>query len=197
MYRHTVGVRACQRRVRRAPRGALRLVFGAANTHYGGWIATQQEILDLCSSGSFERILDGRLADAFLAEHVWEHLTGDEGVVAASNCFRHMQPGARLRIAVPDGYSTVPGYIDSVRPGGTGLGSEDHKVLYNYVSLSRSLESVGFSVHLLEYFDEAGEFVANAWDPSDGYVARSLQHDPRNRDGIHYTSLIVDAVKVA
>lgn len=40
--------------------------------------------------------------DAFVAEHVWEHLSLQEAHRATRNCERHLRPGGRLRIAVPD-----------------------------------------------------------------------------------------------
>ena len=43
-----------------------------------------------------------------------------------------MIPGGNFRIAVPDGFHTDPSYIENVKPGGTGEGSEDHKNLFNY-----------------------------------------------------------------
>lgn len=45
--------------------------------------------------------VDG-LADAFLAEHVWEHLSLEDAHRATRNCYRFLRPGGRLRLAVPD-----------------------------------------------------------------------------------------------
>lgn len=42
------------------------------------------------------------LADAFLAEHVLEHLSLQDAHHAARNCHRFLRPGGRMRIAVPD-----------------------------------------------------------------------------------------------
>ena len=39
--------------------------------------------------------------DAFVAEHVWEHLSLPDAHRATRNCERHLRPGGRLRIAVP------------------------------------------------------------------------------------------------
>lgn len=39
--------------------------------------------------------------DAFVAEHVWEHLSLPGAHRATRNCERHLRPGGRLRIAVP------------------------------------------------------------------------------------------------
>ncbi|NNE01460.1 MAG: cytochrome [Pirellulaceae bacterium] len=60
-------------------------------------------------------------------------------------------------------------------------------------------QSAGFNdVDALEFFDPQGQFHANAWDHDDGMIHRSIRFDPRNQDGQpHYTSLIVDAKKMA
>lgn len=52
----------------------------------------------------FNRYLLGPagLVDAFLAEHVWEHLSLQDAHRATRNCRRHLRPGGRLRLAVPD-----------------------------------------------------------------------------------------------
>lgn len=45
---------------------------------------------------------DENLVDAFVAEHVWEHLSLQDAHRATRNCQRHLRPGGRLRLAVPD-----------------------------------------------------------------------------------------------
>ncbi len=52
----------------------LQIIIGAGEQRYDGWIATQQEDLDLLDPQSWESKFNGRFADAFLCEHVWEHL---------------------------------------------------------------------------------------------------------------------------
>jgi len=47
-----------------------------------------------------------------------------------------------LRVAVPDGFHPNPGYIERVKPGGTGPGAGDHKILYTYRTLSAILSSL-------------------------------------------------------
>jgi predicted SAM-dependent methyltransferase len=126
---------------------------------------------------------------------VWEHLHSDEAEAANSNCFEFLEPGGRLRIAVPDGFHPNAEYIEQVRPGGTGCGAEDHKVLYDYKLMVKQLEKTGFEVSLLEYWDENGTFHYQEWSPIDGPIARSKNYDPRNQGAsLVYTSLIVDAI---
>lgn len=49
-------------------------------------------------------------------------------------------------------------------------------------------------MHLLEYFDEHGQFHAVDWDAADGMIRRSMRYDVRNTPAqpTVYTSLIVD-----
>jgi predicted SAM-dependent methyltransferase len=87
-------------------------------------------------------------------------------------------------------------YIDYVRPGGTGVGADDHKILYTYKTMTQRLEKAGFRVKLLEYWDEGGKFHYIDWTDEGGRIKRSRRYDDRNKDGkLGYTSLIVDAVK--
>ena len=62
-----------------------------------------------------------------MAEHVWEHLSEADARAANRLCFRYLKPGGVLRLAVPDGLHPDPGYIDEVRPGGTGAGVDDQE----------------------------------------------------------------------
>jgi predicted SAM-dependent methyltransferase len=62
--------------------------------------------------------------------------------------------------------------------------------------MRKAMESAGFRVVPLEYYDEDGVFHAVDWDPEDGKVNRSLRFDSRNANGqIGYTSLIVDGIR--
>lgn len=184
-----------KRRIAHAPR-PLRLVIGAGRTSQPGWIATNIQQLNVLVPADWRRYFRGPTVDALLAEHVWEHLTLDEGLAAARLCFAYLRPGGYLRLAVPDGLHPDPAYREHVRPQGSGPGADDHKVLYTYRSLGALLARAGFSVEPIEYFDETGAFHHRPWEPDDGLIRRSLRYDPRNQDGRPtYTSLLVDARK--
>lgn len=132
----------------------------------------------------------------FLAEHVWEHLTIEEGEIAANNCYNYLDKNGILRIAIPDSFHCNQEYIKYVKPNGHGAGSDDHKVFYNYKILESLLLNSGFKVKKLEWFDEFGVFHFNDWDIVDGFVRRSVRFDHRNnKDNILYTSLIIDGIK--
>lgn len=185
--------------IRHHPPGEpLRLVVGAHGIYQAGWIPTEQESLDLLDPAQWAAYLGERRVAAILAEHVWEHLSPEQGLAAARTCFRFLAPGGLLRVAVPDGLHPSPEYIRRVEVGGTGPAAWDHKVLYDHRSFSALFERAGFHVELLEYWDEAGEFHHAAWDPADGLVHRSIRfHRPKNPLPFRYTSLILDARKPA
>lgn len=173
-----------------------KVVIGSGHTHSEGWYDTDVEFLNLLEPADWQRFFQPNTIERMLAEHVWEHLTPDDGKRAAAACFTYLAPGGVLRIAVPDGMHPDKGYVERVRPGGSGEGADDHKVLYTYQTFGDLFRSVGFEIDPLEYHDEKGEFHAKEWDPTEGYIHRSIRFDPRNAGGKRvYTSIILDAKK--
>lgn len=173
-----------------------RVILGAGKTSYPGWLVTDKHMLDVTEPTGFERLLNGKPASRFLAEHVWEHLSDEDLVKANQMVFRFLSPGGCLRVAVPDGCHPDEGYRSRVKPGGSGPSAWDHKQLFTHISLAESLEKAGFRVEKLEHWDEHGEFHRKPWRFEDGPVKRSAEHDRRNRRSkLAYTSLIVDAWK--
>ena len=181
------------------PDRPLRVIIGAGGQSWPGWIATDKTSLDLLRPELWSSFFGERRAEAFLCEHVWEHLTEDEGRAAAELCYSWLKPGGYLRCAVPDGNFPDPDYQRHARVGGPGPDDHpaaDHKVLYDYHRFSELFEHAGFQVDLLEYCDERGRFHYHQWSIEDGPVYRSLLLDHRNREGkINNVSLIVDAYK--
>lgn len=160
------------------------------------WYPTDKESLDVTKENDWQKVLSFLQLDNIAAEHVWEHLTQKETELANANCFKYLKNGGVLRIAVPDGYNPNKKYIESVKPGGTGKGARDHKMLYNYKVITDCLQKAGFIVKPLEYWDEYGQFHYIDWDNEDGFIERSRRYDSRNKNGsLEYTSLIVDAMK--
>jgi len=177
-------------------RNDIRMVVGAGGFFQNGWIPTDIDTLNIARKRDWGKLFRENSIHAILAEHVWEHLTLEDGALTVQNCFMYLKTGGYLRIAVPDGFHPDPGYIDYVKIGGSGPGADDHKVLYTYKSLGALLTQAGFKVNPLEFFDENGNFHASDWNPSTGKINRSIRFDKRNEDGLpHYTSLIVDAIK--
>jgi len=180
-----------------ALRSPLRIVLGAGGVSHRTWLSTEIEHLNVLVLENWQRYFRENSIDAMLAEHVWEHFSEAEGIVAARNCHFYLKPGGYLRVAVPDGFHPSIEYRDDVKPMGSGPGSDDHKVLFTYISITRLFEDAGFKVELLEYFDENGVFHGKEWDSEDGFVKRSMRCDDRNREGrLGYTSIILDAWKM-
>lgn len=174
----------------------LRIIIGSASTKQEKWISTDYPVLDLTDDRTFAKLFAPDSVKNFLAEHVFEHLILEDRFIGYLNCFRFLKKKGVLRIAVPDGFHPDPDYIAQVKPGGYGLGSDDHKVLYNYQSLSAELKKAGFYVKLLEWFDEKGEFHYQKWSVENGMIVRSTRFDQRNKINPRaYTSLIIDAIK--
>src|SRR6185295_4438112 len=80
-----------------------RIVLGSGGIGVPGWIMTDIDQLDILSEEDWATYFRPAFAEAILAEHVWEHLTIDEGTRAAKLCWKYLRPGGRLRVAVPDG----------------------------------------------------------------------------------------------
>jgi predicted SAM-dependent methyltransferase len=178
--------------------GSCKIIVGAASMRaQRGWVPTDIDFLDLRNESDWLRYFHADSVEAILAEHVWEHMDADDARIAAEHCLRFLKPGGYVRAAVPDGLHPDPNYIEWVRPGGSGAGAHDHKVLYTYHSFRELFESAGFDVRLLEYFDENGQFHFADWNPADGLLRRSKRYDPRNGKALlAYTSIILDARKV-
>ena len=175
---------------------SIKLVVGASGVFSDSWIQTDVEYLNLLKPEHWRAYFRKNSIDAILAEHVWEHLSQDEGLQAAERCFEYLKPGGYLRVAVPDGCHPDQEYVSQVKVGGTGSGADDHKVLYTFESLRSLFTTAGFTVALLEYFDEEGNFHFENWDPDAGLICRSKRFDSRNQSGmLRYTSIILDAHK--
>jgi predicted SAM-dependent methyltransferase len=175
--------------------GAIRLFLSAGQYQRNGFLATQQDELDLLNREQWEVSFSAKKISIILAEHVWGHLTFEESKVAAKTCYDFLEPGGFVRCGVPDGYFPDSEYQRVVAVGGPGPAA-DHKIVFNYHTLSEVFQSAGFDVQLLEWWDEQGQFHHKDWDETEGLIYRSRRFDPRNQDGnLSFTSLIVDAAK--
>ncbi|MBQ2955903.1 MAG: hypothetical protein IJE08_05520 [Clostridia bacterium] len=179
----------------------MKIIIGAGRTALDGWISTQEDELNLLCRADFERLLGAEKAEAFLAEHVWEHMTLDEGREAAKNCFDYLSEGGYLRAAVPDANFRNEWYQNIVKVGGNGDPNHPaytHRIVYDFRTFRSVFEEAGFEVELLEYCDENGDFHYRHWNEADGRIGRSLRFDTRNswEEGkLGMVSVIVDAKK--
>jgi predicted SAM-dependent methyltransferase len=175
--------------------GPLNIIIGAHTTDYKNWLPTNIESLNLLNITSFENLFADKKASRFMAEHVFEHISYEDALTALKNCYKYLEKGGTVRIAVPDGFHPNPDYINMVKPGGFGEGAHDHKLLYDYKKLTQVFEDAGYQVKLLEYYDENHQFHFNEWDSKDGHIIRSSRYDKRFKEPIGYSSLIVDGIK--
>jgi len=180
------------------PHQPLRIIIGAGDQQWTGWIATQKNNW-ICANPKTGRpafTCDSQMPSC---ASMYEHLTKAEGRTAAALCFQWLKPGGYLRCAVPDGNFPDPDYQILARAGGPGPGGHPaagHRVCYDYKLFSDIFISAGFDVDLLEYCDENEKFHYHQWSADDGPIYRSLLMDHRNKDGvIRSVSLILDARK--
>ncbi|MBL4653615.1 MAG: hypothetical protein JKY53_12255 [Flavobacteriales bacterium] len=179
----------------RKDNGAVKICIGSSGDNYPGWFPTEQNFLELLVEKTWINLFDKTdSVDAMLAEHVWEHMSLEDGEIAAKMCYKFLKPGGFLRIAVPDGYTPDPEYIKAVDVGGKGKCADGHLVLYNHVSFAEVFEQAGFKVNKLEYFNEDGNFVHNPWDVKTGKIKRSTGNRGANKD-VFDSSIVLDAVK--
>ncbi|THF88897.1 hypothetical protein E7T09_06930 [Deinococcus sp. KSM4-11] len=178
------------------------MTIGAGEQCWEGWIPTQQAELDLLDPASFASYFGQRRTDAFLCEHVSEHLTAAESERAARLVFAYLKPGGFLRVAVLDGHHPDPAYQALVALNGPGP-AHDHRVLYTIDTFAPVFTRAGFDVRPLEWWDAAGTFHQTDWQADAAPIYRSRQLDHRNagwraRAGEPgFTSVILDAVKGA
>ncbi|MGD6966563.1 class I SAM-dependent methyltransferase [Rossellomorea vietnamensis] len=178
----------------------IKVVIGAGeHNNNPGWMQTQESELNLLNKHDWEKRFDEGSISAILAEHVWEHLSYDEGVAAAKICFDYLRPGGYIRCAVPDVFFPDEDYQEFVKVGGPGPADHpaaSHKIVHSYKTISDMFEKAGFQVKLLEFCDEQGIFHYNEWDEKQGFIYRSKRFDHRNQEGkLVFASLIVDAIK--
>lgn len=189
---------------------SMKIIVGAGNTSQAGWHSLERNQLDIRDGAQWARLFRPNTLDAILSEHVLEHLTLREAHTAATNIYNYLKRGGYWRIAVPDGFNRNPSYQNWNHPLGNGQklmrwfvyapNEPCHQVMYNYHGLTHLLSSVGFSVRLLEWCDERGQFHRSIWSQKQGEVRRSFGHPYLAKvmpwTGVYNTSLIVDAIKV-
>lgn len=177
----------------------MKVIIGAGKTDILGWMATQESDLNILNEKDWLKHFKFESIDVLLAEHVWEHLTFEEGVQAALNCYKFLKPGGYIRSAVPDINFDNAWYQNMVQVGGPGPEdhpASSHKIVYDYSRFAQVYERAGFKVNLLEYCDVDKKFHYNYWNPDDGMIGRSYRYDSRNSTNkLGMVSIILDAKK--
>ena len=117
----------------------MKIILGAGNTLIDGWKATQETELNILKKIDFEKQFEYNSVDAMLAEHLWEHMTKEEGIIAAKNCYEFLKFGGYIRCAVPDANFKNEWYQNMIKIGGPGPRDHSaytHKIVYDYKVLA-------------------------------------------------------------
>lgn len=202
------GIKLCKYTYRRqkirlpvAANKNIKIIVGAAETYQKGWFSTNEQWLDITKETDWKNVFQGKpLLTHVVAEHVFEHLTPQQAADALQHIHRHLRPGGRVRIAVPDGYNPDEDYIRHVGIAGIGDDAADHKQLLNVDTLSNLLQESGFETVHVEGYNKDGQLVQNAYDISEGFIMRSRTNPSIAQDSPwsfpdSNTSLIVDGIK--
>ena len=177
----------------------MKVILGAEKTTIEGWVSTNKEQLDILKENDWLKLFQYESIDVLLAEHVWEHMTFDEGIIAAKNCYNFLKNGGYIRCAVPDANFNDKWYQNTAKVG--NFKSKDnrfyeHKIFYDYKMFKEVFQKVGFKVELLEFCDEDNNFHYRYWNECDGKIGRSYRFDTRNsKNKIKMVSIIIDAKK--
>ena len=175
---------------------SINLIVGAGTINLKGWFSTDIATLDITNENHFRKYFKHKRINKILAEHVLEHLTTEQLDLMVKNFYQYSADDINIRIAVPDGYHKDERYINTVKPGGTGVGANEHKHLFNYKTLSLIFERQGFVSLLMEYWDEEKLFHTSYSNDNNGYIQRSFINDARNINETPIsTSLIIDFKK--
>lgn len=177
----------------------MKVIIGAGETKLEQWLSTQESELNVLIEEHWSSHFEKDSVDCLLAEHVWEHMSLEEGIEAAKLCYKYLKPGGYIRCAVPDANFENEWYQNMVQVGGPGPTDHpafSHKIVYTYQQFKEVFESAGFYVELLEYCDENKQFHYKYWNEDDGKIGRSYRFDTRNsEDNLGMVSIIIDAKK--
>ena len=172
----------------------IKLVIGSGKTSYKGWLLSDVPWFDLLDLSKMKSFFPEKNVSRILTEHVFEHLSINEGIIAINNLKQILKKNGVIRLAVPDGFHHNKNYIDQVNPG--SINDIGHKELYNYKLIIKLLDD-DFEIKFFEYFNEKKEFIFNNWNNNidEGFIKRSRYNDHRNdENNINYSSLIIEAV---
>ena len=197
----------------------LKIVVGAGDTNYEGWINTDVHELDITNPEQWAYYFSKGSISNLLAEHVFEHLNYHQIKSSLALAKEYMKKGGVLRIAVPDANHPSSYVYDLSKPGGQEPGADDHKIFFDVEIVKRLAHDLNFEVQLMEYFDKDGVFHRATYDFENGYVKRCSKNyvgrfttseselekfyhsiPPDNLEhikscGITYTSLFFDYMK--
>ncbi len=110
--------------MRLAGRDCRRITIGTSGRGQKNRVSTDVEFLNVLKNEDWQAFFTLNSIQAIPAEHVWEYRTKGQAKRVAEICYRYLKTGGYLRIAVPDGIHPDSSYLNWVKPGRTGEGSE-------------------------------------------------------------------------
>jgi predicted SAM-dependent methyltransferase len=151
----------------------LKIILGSSITGFKEWLSTDLPHFDITRQEDWAYLFEEGTIDNLLAEHVFEHLTLSQAKNALLNIRKYLKRSGVFRIAVPDGYHFSPEYIDYCRPGGSGPGCDDHKLLWNMDLLNKTAQECGLKINLLQFYNSNHDFTDSYQDDENGTIGRT------------------------
>ena len=90
----------------------VKLVIGSGNTSYKEWLLSDLPWFDILDLNKIKIFFPEKRISRILIEHVFEHLTSKEGIIAINNLKQILKKNSVIRLAVPDGFHSNENYID-------------------------------------------------------------------------------------
>jgi predicted SAM-dependent methyltransferase len=169
----------------------IKIILGAANTGFKGWISTDQDVLDITKEKDWKKLLGKHKIDNMLAEHVFEHLTPEQAKAAFSNVNKYLKKGGIFRFAVPDGYHPSSYLRSLIGVNGLEQGADDHKIYFNIDNIKDFIQGLDFKICPVEFFDSEGYFHKKNFNLENGFVKRCLAYNKgRFDDSAEYEKMI-------
>ena len=158
-----------------------------AHGYSTNWLLLSANDLNILDHRQWNYYFEKSSLQTIVAEHVFEHLTFSDALIALHLCWKYLKTGGKFRLAVPDAYSFHQNK-EMTRASDIDWG---HRVKYNYQSLTHVLLQARFENSvLLEWHTRRGFLYNRRWNPLEGFIQRSKHFDKRGA-----VSLIVDAIK--
>jgi predicted SAM-dependent methyltransferase len=154
----------------------IKVIIGAGPQRIPGWLSTDISTLNIAHDSSWRSLFIPNSIANILAEHVVEHLSLDELYRVLEHARTYLKPRGIFRVAVPDAFHPSRYYYNLVKPGGWETPNQ-HKLFCDFEMLTRVAKSSGYTIRLLEYFDESGVFHTESYSEDDGAIQRCAENN--------------------
>lgn len=137
----------------------VKLHIGCGTVYLDGWInigsnsENNIEKLDMNLDLKDGLMFDDDSADFIFCEHVFEHMTWDEGLTALKELMRVLKPEGVIRIVVTDLKSIVHLYQDKKSEAMSYLRERNYP--YDYEELIRLIRAAGFENYRRQFYHES------------------------------------------